>query len=230
MEDIEMVPCNECGRRTRHVERARYETSSIEQLTTVVQAYSTLECGGCGTFAFRHRLWFSDFQVHGDDPVYVDKYYPPRLDRPEPEWFAQLSDILQQVLGETYDSYYNDQRYLTAVGIRTSLDIALVEIIGDKGSFAMKLQEVTAQGFISKDESELLVTALEAGNAAAHRGFQPAREDLEVMVDILESLLYGLFIKSARNEELRSSARDVRGRIPQRRPPRGPSHGESSEG
>lgn len=174
---------------------------------------------------FRTRLWFSEWQDYGSDPVYQDTYFPPRLNKPEPPWFAELPDGLQEVLGETYDAYYNGQQYLTAVGIRTALDIAIVEKIGDAGNFHDKLDLLHMSGLIDQQEREMLKAVLEAGNAAAHRGFRPSKEDLEVMLEILESVLDALFIKRTRTNALRDSAEEIRKRVP----PRGQDKGAAPD-
>lgn len=218
MTQIEMAPCNECAKRTRHHIRAEYRASGSEGEVSWENTYSVMECGGCGTFSFRDRLWFSEGQDLSGDPNYQDTFYPSRLVKPEPTWFAELPEGLQTVLGETYDAFYNDQRYLAAVGVRTALDMAIVEQIGDAGSFRDKLDLLHMKGQVDKQERDMLKALLEAGNAAAHRGFQPSRQDLEVMLEILEEVLDGLFMRSARTDELHRSATQIRDRVPPRPP------------
>lgn len=230
MNELEMVHCNECGRRTRHHVRGAYRTEESDDIVSAVQTSSILECGGCGMISFRTRMWFSEWQDGSDDPVYQDTYFPPKLDRPVPAWFLELPDPLEDVLVETYEAYFNDQRYLAAVGIRTSLDMAIVEKVGDAGTFGDKVELLQLSGFINESESTLLKAALEAGNAAAHRGFRPSKSDLDVMLDIVESVLDSLFLKGSRLEALRAAAEQVRKGVPQRqRRGRGRIHGDSGE-
>jgi hypothetical protein len=216
MNEIQLIHCNECGRRTRHHIKADYSTTDSDQQVSVQQTSSVLECGGCGMISFRTRLWLSELQDGSDTPVYQDTFFPPRLDRPVPAWFLDLPDALEDVLVETYEAYFNDQRYLAAVGIRTSLDMAIVEKVGDAGTFDDKVDLLHMSGLVRAEESEMLKAALQAGHAAAHRGFRPSKADLEVMLDIVESVLHALFIKEARVETLRAAAEAVSQRVPQR--------------
>lgn len=219
MPTVELAPCNECGRRTRHHEKANYSTSGEDGIVTWRITYSVLECGGCGTVSFRERVWFSEHQESDPDadPVYGDKYYPPRLDRAEPTWFVDLPDELQDVLAETYDAIYHDSRYLAAVGVRTALDMAIVAKIGDAGTFQDKLELLELSGVTKPQDSALLKVAIEAGNAAAHRGFRPPSKHLVVMREILESVLEALFIRSDRIDNLKRLAEELKQSVPPRR-------------
>jgi hypothetical protein len=218
MQNLEMISCNECGRMTRHEEKAQYKTNGDEDGISWAHYHSILECRGCGTVAFRERIWFSEIQDPNPDadPRFQDKYFPPRLDRAEPSWFAELPEELQDVLGETYDAIYHDQRYLATVGIRTALDLAIVTKIGDAGSFQDKLELLEMSNVTRPEETVLLRAAIEAGNAAAHRGFRPRTKDLVLLRDILESVLEALFVRGDRVQALRQHAEELRRSVPPR--------------
>ena len=104
------------------------------------------------------------------------------------------------------------------------MDMAIVEKIGDAGTFRDKVDLLQMSGLVGQEEAGMLKAVLEAGNAAAHRGFRPLKADLEVMLEILESVLHTFFIKSSRTTELHESAEKVRKRVPPRpgRPPAPP--------
>ena len=91
-----------------------------------------------------------------------------------------------------------------------------LEKIGAAGTFRDKVDLLHMSGPIGKEEAGMLKAVLEAGNAAAHRGFRPLRGDLEVMFEILESVLHTLFIRPSRTTELHESAEQVRKRVPPR--------------
>jgi hypothetical protein len=75
------------------------------------------------------------------------------------------------------------------MGVRTVIDMYLVEKIGDTGSFASKLTSLEKQGLISSAQKKLLAAAIEAGNASSHRGYSPSEETIHSITDILEYLL-----------------------------------------
>jgi hypothetical protein len=216
MSEIQAVFCNECGRTSRHVVRAEYRQADDNDGVIFEQLHSVMECGGCGMVTFRTRQWFSEMQDYTQDPVYQYNFYPPRFERAMPVWFVELPDSIQDILLETYNAFYYEQNFLAAVGIRTALDMAIVEKVGDVGSFGDKIDLLLERGLINEDERNLLKTALDAGSAAAHRGYQPPHEDLNVMLDILESALSSLFVREVQRARLKASAEQLGERIPPR--------------
>ena len=76
-------------------------------------------------------------------------------------------------------------------------------IVGDLGSFERKLDAMVAQGHLSKDRKEMLSTVIEAGSAAAHRGFKPPRDLLEHMVTAMEDVIGGHYITGPMLQQLR---------------------------
>ena len=56
------------------------------------------------------------------------------------------------------------------MGTRTLIEILMVKEIGDSGTFGQKLDALREKGVISENGRSVLSIALDAGNAAAHRG------------------------------------------------------------
>jgi hypothetical protein len=106
--------------------------------------------------------------------------------------------------------------FLTAVGIRTALDAAVVDKIGDVGSFAQKIARLAWDKLITSEEASMLTDIAEAGHAAAHRGYAPSMEDLGVMLEVLESILYDLYVREAKRDNLRTATKRLRERVPPR--------------
>jgi hypothetical protein len=73
------------------------------------------------------------------------------------------------------------------------VDMVLVDHVGDSGGFGEKLKAAERAGVISKKNREVLGVALEAGNAAAHRGNQPNSGDVNAVLDIVENLLQAVY-------------------------------------
>ncbi len=70
----------------------------------------------------------------------------------------------------------------------------IVEKVGDVGSFKQKLDTLAANGFIGKTQVDVLYAALDAGNAAAHRGHKPRFEEVNAVMDIVENLLNAVYV------------------------------------
>ena len=79
---------------------------------------------------------------------------------------------------------------LPLMGARTLLDMFIVKKIGDVGSFKMKLQKLVDDKYISTSAKELLEVALEFGHATVHRGYEPSKEEINGVLDIIENILH----------------------------------------
>jgi hypothetical protein len=172
-----------------------------------------LECCGCETVTLRHTNVFSE------DPEPNVKYYPPSVSRRMPLWRKKLDDYkLRAVVGEVYSALGTDCRRLAMMGARTVVDMVLTDKVGDVGSFTKKLEKLEQVGFVSRQSREFLAAALDAGNAAAHRGFQPSKEQLNHVMDIVENVLQAVYVLQGAAAELRKTTprRRLKGGIPSR--------------
>jgi len=78
------------------------------------------------------------------------------------------------------------------MGARTLVDMAILDKVGDVGTFKQKLEALEADGFVSKRNREVLDAALDAGNATAHRGHRFDPESVNQVMDIVENLLQAI--------------------------------------
>lgn len=116
---------------------------------------------------------------------------------------------MKEIVGEIYAALHSGSRRLALVGTRTLVDMLLLEEVGDVGTFDQKLKALRDKGAISERNREVLSTVLNAGSAAAHRGYKPAREDLEVVMDVVENVLQS-------THHLVRVAEELRKKIPER--------------
>lgn len=77
--------------------------------------------------------------------------------------------------------------------------------VGDQGNFPQMLDAMIKAELISKNESSILQAALDAGSAAAHRGYSPTSESLNDVMDIVEHLLKSVFVLPKVAEKLKKS-------------------------
>ena len=80
------------------------------------------------------------------------------------------------------------------MGARAVLDRVISDTIGDVGSFEQKLEKLEAGRHISAKGREILDAALDAGNAAAHRGYAPTVERVHSIMDIVENLVHSTYV------------------------------------
>jgi Domain of unknown function (DUF4145) len=110
---------------------------------------------------------------------------------------------LKTLLDEIYSATNDRQFRLLAMGVRTALDYVMMHIVGDLGSFEKKLSAMVERGHLSEDRKQMLEIVIDAGSAAAHRGFKPPRQLLLHMVSAMEDLICGHYITSPMLQQLR---------------------------
>jgi Domain of unknown function (DUF4145) len=99
---------------------------------------------------------------------------------------------------------------LATIGMRTVFDCASQKLGTDPNqSFTEKLKELTAGNKIGGEEREMLSVLADAGSAAAHRGWKPAEDDIDHLMDALENFLERAFV-------LKHNIRRVKKNIPTR--------------
>lgn len=118
--------------------------------------------------------------------------------REEAAWLDRVQERdtkLTELLHEMYSALDGDLRVLAAIGVRTAFDRA-TELLGVEPaiSFDDKLRRLVDDGRISGDEKKILAVLVDAGGAAAHRSWRPRRDQLDTMLDAIESFLHRALI------------------------------------
>jgi len=112
-----------------------------------------------------------------------------------PEWLSKLPDTAQVLMREVHLAMAAELYALSAMGIRAVVDVISVDLLaGDAGSFKAKLDGLAKAGHLLPSQHSALNAVIEAGNAAAHRGFAPTRDAAQVMLDALEVLLKSAYV------------------------------------
>lgn len=167
----------------------------------VADIWTISKCRGCDRINFTHILRNSPHKE--TDLVFQ---FPRKPLRAVPKWMIKLPMNYLEILQEVYDSINNGQLILSLTGIRTLLDTYIVSKVGDVGTFKQKIDRLVSDGIITSSKATVLGTAIEAGNASAHRGYKPERETLFQILDIVENLLQSEIVDRA--------ADTIRGKTP----------------
>lgn len=177
-----------------------------------------LECCGCERLYFRRDFWFSEWESVGEHPVTGEptleggtetKYWPPASARKRPQWLPAIHEAdhaLGELLMEMYDALAGDLRVLAAVGARTVFERAS-DFLGVDSTltFSEKLKKLGGDGKIGVDEHNTLEVLVDAGNAAAHRAWRPRADELNTMIDVVESFLQRSFVLGDGIKKLKAS-------------------------
>jgi hypothetical protein len=175
------------------------------------KTYTLFICCGCESITLRRQMVFSEWE--SDEPEI--EFYPPQVSRQLPKWRDELPPEIRELLSEIYTALHSNSRRLALMGVRTVIDLFVLDRIGDIGTFQQKLQALVDAGYLGSQQREILNVALEAGNAAAHRGYKPSSEVLSHTIDVVESLLQSYPLEKMSNS--------VKGKIPSRPKPSKPS-------
>ena len=180
--------CNRCAGETKHLVLASRRVDDSEILDDFGEIrwwdlYELIECCGCENVSMRQTDYFEPTQ---EETVVT---YPPKVLRRRPHWLNQLPDPIVVIMEQTYQSLDVNGRALALMGARTAVDMVMTDKVGDVGSFNNKLDKLEQTGVIGSQNREVLEAALDAGNAAAHRGYQPSKDDVNAVMDIVENLL-----------------------------------------
>lgn len=210
--------CRVCLRETGHLPGAgapvRNSLKRRKGAETSSQRLVVVECRDCGCITC-----CVDTQIHpigGDSYTQSTTYYPPLPFRLRPPWYRQLPKHHRLNLDEIYPALDHRLFRLAAVGVRTALDLLIVETIGDVGSFKVKVKTLASKGMIDSSEKEMLLAVLDAGSASAHRSFRPSNEAMTHMMDILEGLLYKMMVAPNEKRKLSAKAKALQEKTPQR--------------
>lgn len=206
--------CPKCGSQRADVKvqhREEYHEPDFDAVTL----YSVLECRGCGEHYFKSSYsnsedyyYFEDHETGGQDAHFNETVHiwPPAAERRPPEWASDIT-VEDRVLGSLFNDVYtalgNNLGVLAAIGMRTVFDRAseLLEIDAAL-PFTKKLEGLRDADHITEKEVTVLGALIEAGSAAAHRGWQPKPRQLDDMMSILEAFLHRAFLLEEIGAEL----------------------------
>ncbi len=226
--------CPNCGSGRKAYVRCEHvvKSSDINDGTSSRDTGMILECCGCERIYFRRDYWFSEWETIGTDPIsggpileggVETVYWPSPVVRQRPNWLEKIGASehdLGLLLNEMYTALDNDLRVLAAIAGRTAFDRASQLLGVDREiGFKEKLDRLRTAGKIGVHEEEILQVLVDAGSAAAHRGWRPRVDELNTMVDVVESFLHRSFVVGDGIERLKAAvpARPTTQRRSQRR-------------
>lgn len=171
--------------------------------------FRILQCPACETVYCQSDFIFSEDMDYSEHPItgeveydYNHKIehwpYTPPDKRKKPDWFDKLitkDEDIHSLQGSVYVALENDLSVLAAIGIRTVFDRAS-ELLGidPRVTFSAKLQGLVDLGKIGTDQRQTLEILTDAGSAAAHRGWRPSSDELDTMMNVIETFLHNAFV------------------------------------
>lgn len=217
--DIRKGHCPNCGP-SRSADVLGYhneEWSDDENQVYGATAYYILKCRGCETPFFQtdewdsesEHVWQDEYGEYQSETHHRLSYWPSPIKREQPKWSTKISrsdSDLGALFEDIYGALNADLRVPAAISIRTSLDRAS-ELLGVDPAltFDAKLKALFDGGKISSDERDTLAVLIDAGSAAAHRGWRPGLSELDTMMSLMEGFLHRTFVLGEAAKKLQKS-------------------------
>jgi len=171
------------------------------------EVYEMLKCLGCDSVSLRHTSWCSE--DHPGSPKV--RYFPPTTERQLPNWIESLAPsdpfsfrklnknearatYRRNLLEQIYIALNNDSPLVSLMGVRALLESAMIDKVGDKGSFKDNLQAFEQGGFVTHVQRRQLEEVLNIGHATIHRHYTPNPKAIELALGLTENLLQSLYI------------------------------------
>jgi hypothetical protein len=195
-----------------------------------------LVCRGCdfpfaqtvGTDSESYYDYYDQNGEHVQESIETIDFWPPKAKRERPNWFEHnriegthiFKDVpLNTALNELYRALDAGLLILSSIGIRTAFDAACEALEIETGlPFERKLEALVKNGKIRDSESDALNVLIEAGSAAAHRGWEPDPEQLDVQMDILEEFILNSMVLPARQKKKADKVEKLKKAVPPRQP------------
>lgn len=165
-----------------------------------------LQCRGCEIVFYLQKEWSDqhedvEYDSNGDYrlvPVYSFSTHPSPDSKIAPSWFPDIVITdwqLFRILSQVYTAVDAGSNILAAVGLRTALDRA-IELVGidPAWTFEEKLDALKVAGLVGDTELGILDVIIDAGSAAAHRGWEPGKADVLKLLRAVEAFLHRAFI------------------------------------
>ena len=172
-----------------------------------------LQCCGCETVFYWQSSWDSQSFDHqynrqtGEEEVFheISKMTFPAPERKSerPDWAWSLNKVdptLFRIMSEVYSAAEQRSSILASVGLRTALD-RMTELLGVDTNLPMtaKVKALVKNGWIGESEAETLDLVMDAGNAAAHRGWSPSEEEFRRLLEVVEHFLLRAIVTGKRS-------------------------------
>lgn len=199
--DISKRFCRTCLKETNTEVLAQHRDAwqSDDRYVDGVVYYYILKCRGCDFISFLEESFCSEDSDYRTNPATGEAelysvptltHWPPKAGRTKPAWIGNLKGnrTLIDLFDELYKALNQDALVLSSIGVRTIFDSISTQLGIEEDNFAGKLRVLREKGFISTSERESLEVLIDAGSAAAHRGWCPDPTELSHMVNLLGAI------------------------------------------
>lgn len=207
---IYKLSCKKCDGKTNHKVLSSVENHWAEE--DLIEGYDRFEiasCCGCGEISFRFSSTNSeniicDGETGEIEYVEEEELYPNRVvGRRQVNETYFLPDLVLRIYRETHGALSGKFNILASIGIRALVEAICKNCNAVGINLENKINNLVTIGVLTKTNADVLHETRILGNRAVHEMTAPNPEDLNIAMDIVESLLKTVYIIPEKAKRLR---------------------------
>jgi len=171
--------------------------NSTDKRSKTYEEYMIVQCLGCNTVSFVHRLIGKQFHDEENKRNYLEQNYPEKEIMQDVDFLSleeqrKLPSQLRKLYEEIEIAFEYEANLLAGIGLRMLIEaICLYQKI-EGGNLKIKIERLHTNGIIAKNDIPILDRLREIGNVTAHeiKGFSnyKLKYALETVNHVLKSI------------------------------------------
>jgi hypothetical protein len=192
--------CGECRNETNHSILTKHEYSGHNEDADIGYwgEYQIVQCGGCGEISFRHVYSSSE------EPQETEERYPNPDVRKPIDGFTSFPKKTRWIYQETLKALSNDTPILAAIGLRALIESVCKHQKTTANDLKGRIDQLIGLGLLTKTQADFLHQHRFMGNEAAHEIESPDSDDLDLALDIAETILKTIYVLPKKADRIRS--------------------------
>ncbi len=193
--------CSNCKGKRNHKILFEEKRSGDEDFQAFfwINEYKVIECSGCENISFFQLYGDSSMigqDIHGQSEYYYDEeIFPYYLNKGfELQNLYYLPKSISHIYKETINAFKVNSLLLAAGGFRAIIEALCNHLKIKKGNLEERINLLHSKGHLTLSESKRLHSIRFLGNDALHEIAIPKREQLDILLEIINHLLANLFI------------------------------------
>lgn len=207
--------CGKCGAATEHKVFTVLAEHGANDENEYHTEYMVVQCKVCKEINFCKTETNRDDMEEGADGEIV---YPETITRfpvvsviPKKVMAAGIPRPIYHIYNETYSALCNSFGILTAIGVRTLIEIICKDKNTKGKDLSLKINDLVKEGYLSERNAKYLHGLRIMGNYSAHEAKTYTETQLRLAFDIVEHLIETVYVIPSKAEMLRNAQNNIKG-------------------
>lgn len=205
---IYKLSCKICDRKTNHTVLSSIENywNVVDDAIQGIDKFEIVSCCGCDEISFRFSSTNSEDIDFDGKPYEQEDLYPNRVvGRRQISETYFLPNLVLGIYKETHGALSGKFNILASIGIRALVEAICKNCKATGPNLEHKINNLVTIGVLTKTNADVLHETRILGNRAVHEMTAPNLEDLNIAMDIVESLLKTVYIIPEKAKRLKKS-------------------------